>query len=180
MIEPKVPGVRTGMGYIKIGPSETFTQGAFVKLSSSTWGSEAPGTPGKAYNGALCYVPATDSDDINTPVYPIKKLIYKPENSETDLDTVSSGDGIIIFMGGQYETDAYDTDVEWDSVDPGTLLYLNSDSVLTTGQASDTTPARARFLKVASSYNSKYASREVIWYELINQEIAVTSGNLGF
>lgn len=179
MIEVKIPGLRDGRGYLKIGPSATAVKGSFVKLDSAAWGAEAPGTPGKAYNGAIGYVPATSGDKINTFVYPTNKLLYKPEDSEVNSDTILSGEGVIIYKGGQYETDAYNTTDTWAGLAPGSMLYLDASSVLTTSFDDTSFVPRARYLGMASSYSSKQSARALVWYELLEQ-VYMVSGMLGF
>jgi len=177
VIEVKVAGFADGRGYFKGTPGTEYKTGTFVKLTTS-WSTEAPGTPGKAYNGATCYIVTTDSGDQN--VYPMNKLLYKPEEEETESDYVISGDGVIVYKSGQYETDNYNTTDTLSSLTPGTLLYTDENGLLCTGcHGSKNAKPRAMYIGMYSSYSSKQSARAMLWYELLPQTY-VTSGILGF
>lgn len=176
MLEVKRPGYREGRGYLKVD-SSGLNQGKFVKLSGK-WGAEAPGGFGMASTGDIKYEAATSGDTMYTMVGPFKKYHYTQEDSDLTKDVIVSGHGVVVFHdGGQFETDQYDSTITT-SLNPGTLLYLDASSKLTTGVAGEIAP-RALFLGTkGTSFDSNHAATGLMWYELLPYTPVYTGSQL--
>lgn len=71
--------------------------------------------------GCFCFISGLDTDGykiLECPTssagakiafYPINKLNYKPEDSDSDLSTITNGDTIVYYEGGEYITDYIST-----------------------------------------------------------------------
>ena len=62
-------------------------------------------------------------------VFPVDKLEYQPEGSDYSLRTIASGEGLIYWEGGEYETDQWSTtngnSADMTAATFGALLYLD-------------------------------------------------------
>ena len=167
----------TGRGYINAAAAG-LKIGCFVKLDG-VWAAIAgptgyAGKPGYAPIGGIKYTPATSGDDIATPVFPFKKYHYTPEDSELTKDTVVSGQEIVVFESGEFETDQYS--VVMNATTVGTLLYIDASSQLTTGFSALNRVPRAIFLgSKGTSFDSNYEATGLIWFKLLPPAI-VPSG----
>lgn len=161
-----------GQGYLNCGTSG-LAKGCFVKMdgvfSADSGPSGKEGKPGYAKAGSIKFSPLTSgalSDTTNTSVGIMQKYEYQREGSDISLDSVVSGESIIVYFDGFFHTDQYDTSITWTSVTPGTTLYVNNSSVVTTGGLINAIP-RARFWGVASGYDSYYTSRALLFIEVL-------------
>lgn len=168
---------REGRGYIFCG-SDGLNQGKFLKLNGIfTWDAGPTayaGKPGYASSGGQRYDAATSGDDIATAVYPFKKYHYTAEDGDVTLDTTVSGQEIVVYKGGEFETDQYNAlitiaKVNAASIVPGALLYLDDSSQLTTGYDTTNRVPRAMFLGLASTFNSSYAAKSMMWFRMLPQ-----------
>jgi hypothetical protein len=172
MLWPKVvpPGSTDGTGYLSCDPTNGYKQGRFVYLNGVFTSDAGPsglaGGPGYASSGDRRYSAVTSASGttVSGPVYPFKVYHFQPESSDLSLDTAVSGQNIVVYTAGEFETDQH-TGVT-DSVSVGTLLYLNDNGLLTTGGASNGRPV-AVYLGKKSSYDSNYTSQAVIWFRLL-------------
>lgn len=106
------------------------------------------------------------------------------EDSDLTLDALVSGEGVKVYVGGVFETDQYDATMTWTSLTPGVqLLFFSDAGVLTTGMVvtpADTgdnpgTVAVARFLGIKSTFDSNYAARAMVRFELLPAPYALIS-----
>lgn len=178
MLERKQSGTTAGFGqgYLNCGSSGVKT-GTVVYMSgvfSDTGGpSGKAGKPGYAPSGAIQFTPvgATSiSGDSNTTYYLMDKLQFKRDDSDLTLDTIVSGQGIITYSEGYFETDQYT--LIGDTATVGALLYVSTGGVgagtttqplLTTGSLTGWVP-RGIFLGKKTSFDSNYTATGQIYF----------------
>jgi hypothetical protein len=114
------------------------------------------------------------------------KLHYKIEDSDLTLDSVSSGQGIVVYRDGFFETDQYDFTVPLASV--GQRLYLNAAGTLCTGGGNPSVPARAIYWgtkdqfkasvmgDTPTSFDSNYSVTGMIYIQVLPQAQTFGSG----
>ena len=111
MIEVKIPGIRHGMAYV----AGAYYKGSFVKrdgvFSSADITALPTGQknkPGYAKEGSMKLTQVTSAAAGQRGlVYPINKLLFMPEDADSDQDLIPAGAGVIYYQGGQYETDQF-------------------------------------------------------------------------
>lgn len=154
-----------GMGYLNAGVSG-LKKGAWVKLDG-TWAaaggpSGLEGDPGYATIGAIKFSPASTGDGATIPAYPIDKEEFQKESSNLTLDTLVSGEGIVTYRTGIFETDQYATDIT-SAMAVGTPLYLNTSSILASAVSG---PQRATFLGIKSGFDADHVAKALIMFEI--------------
>jgi len=161
-----------GLGYINCGTS--FHKGCWVKLDGK-WAAKAgpaglEGYPGYANAGDIKFSPATSSDGSTVPAFPCDANEFQREGSNLSLDLLTSGEGVITFKGGIFETDQYSTDIT-SNLSIGAPLYLTSTSILASGEGDGTVahtgvPVRAYFLGLKSGYDSDHVGKPLMMFEM--------------
>lgn len=186
MIEPKIPGIRHGMGYI----AGAYYKGSFVKMDGEFSSSDITALPtgqknkpGYASAGDLKLTQVTSAATGQRGlVFPINKLNYKPEDSDTSLDLIDAGASVIYYQGGQYETDQFLAVSGTAGGDFGDNLEITVSGKLTESAQDDTsTQVVAKVIKMTYSdmgYNDDFFgeesvvmndrwSRDSLWYQLL-------------
>jgi hypothetical protein len=128
-------------------------------------------------------------------VYPCNKLEMQPEDADHDLETIASGESMIYYQGGQYETDqwshANSAATTMTSASFGDMLYLDSVGRLTREAYYVVSGfAVARFIRISSEpsttgagvsfpswggfypsvdhgVEAAHTSARLVWYELL-------------
>lgn len=119
----------------------------------------------------------------------VDKNLTRIDYGDLELDKVVSGESIKVYVGGVFETDQYKADDDWTDMLPGKqLLYISDAGVLTTGivvtavttgaDAELGSVAVARFLGVKSGYDSGYAERAMVRFELLKSPYRHITGKL--
>lgn len=179
MIEVKIPGIRHGRAYI----AADYAKGSFCKkdgvFSSVNIAALPAGqkdVPGFAYAGAakLTQVGTAAAGHRGT-LFPINKLLFKPEGSDSTDDTISAGSGVIFYQGGQYETDQYTAISGTAGGDFGDNLEVTTAGKLTETSQNDASTqivAKVIVTTFGDEYNdevkgTKY-EKDVLWYELLS------------
>jgi hypothetical protein len=109
--------------------------------------------PGYAQVGDKKLTKITTSDDnITGRVGIVDKLIYIPEDSDTDHDDIAAGQSCIYYTEGQFETDQYAT-VSGTGAAFGNYLKVNDDGKLIeeATATTETSKSVARVIKVNDS-----------------------------
>ena len=174
-----------GGGYLNCGTAG-LTNGALVKLNGS-WSAQAVtgvlGTtyanrPGWARTGAPLYAPMENSDTAQAvpETWIIKKYEYQRETSDLALDVIYSGEGIVAYDQGFFETDAYSLHqgaTSWATVAIGAGL-IASGGYLATGSAIALSyqPRRAIYWGYKSSYDTNYWAKPPIYIQLLKVAIS--------
>ena len=113
MIEVKIPGIRYGQAYV----AGAYKKGSFVQLDGVFSQSDVDAlpagqkeVPGYASAGSrkLTQVTSAAAGQRGL-VYPINKLIFFPEDSDSTHDTILAGASCIYYAGAgsEYETDQF-------------------------------------------------------------------------
>ena len=178
MIEPKIPGMRHGMAYI----AGAYYKGSFCKkdgvFSSSDITNLPTGQknkPGYAKAGDLKLTQVTSTaDGQRGTVFPINKLIFKPEDSDSDDDLIPAGASVIYYQGGQYETDQYLEVSGTSGGDFGDNLEITVSGKLTESSYTDESQyivAKVIKMTFGDSYNhdnlGEQHEKDRLWYELL-------------
>lgn len=185
-----------GLGYVITSGALSVTKGMWC-LASGAWahdgGPSSPGagSPGYATSGAfmirdlrtlspLLVTGAASfghsgADYVGQLVL-VDKVEFAPEDADTSYGLVS-GEGCVAYKGGVFETDQWDptTTTTWSGVLVGAPLFLTPGGLLTTG----TSPGQlkvARYLGVKSSYDSNYAARALVMFEMIKNPYSFDVG----
>lgn len=124
MLEVKVPGTRL-TGYN--GMDAAVAKGVFMYNAGVFAAAHIPvGTPGYASTGdAPRMLKATSITHSGFGVFPVNKGILQTQGSDQTLDTIASGQRLVFYIGGEYETDEYDITVSGTGATPGDKLWLN-------------------------------------------------------
>jgi len=133
MLEVKIPGIRVGRAYA----GEDMTKGKWVTLSGTFDQSDidtiVAAHPEQANAAGFAKVGSAKvllaAGETTLPAFPVNKLILQPEDAEADLDTITAGEGVIYYVGGEYETDQFTT-VTGTGAAPGDFLKLDANSKL--------------------------------------------------
>ena len=172
------PASRDGRGYIAVGPSNTTVKdGQFVKLDGVWAAAGGPsgraGTPGYASANDIKWSMAASGDTWANPVYPFKRYQFAPESSDLTLDVATSGEQVVVFMAGEFETDQYNANITTD-MSVGTLLYLDANYKLASGtQLATATYGKpvAQFLgfnnQSSTTFDSNYTASGMLWFRLL-------------
>lgn len=171
MIEPRIVPAEAKMSAAING---AYTRGMFCKLSGKF--SSAVGHAGQAAAGEakLILATGTSADNATGLLYPIDKLTLVPEYSDTDYDTLASGDRVIYYTAGTFDTDQFNSAGITSSTTAGTKLFVQVDGKLSveSGTVCSGTPV-AVFIKyntvgTAEEFNqsARYAS-DTITYRLL-------------
>lgn len=179
MIEVKIPGIRHGQAYI----AGAYYKGSFVKrdgvFSSADIDALPTGQknkPGYASAGDLKLTQVTSAAaGQRGTVYPINKLLFQPEDSDSDHDLIAAGSAVIFYQGGEYETDQY-LDVSGTAGgDYGDNLEITVSGKLTeSAEADSSTQIVAKVIK--QTFGDNYTdevkgyehAKDVLWYALLN------------
>ena len=178
MIEVKIPGIRHGMAYI----AADYKKGSFVKRDGVFTSGEIDAltagqknVPGFASTGSLKLTQVTSAAaGQKGTVFPINKLIFKPEDSDSDSDTIAEGSGVIYYQGGQYETDQYTAVSGSAGGDFGDNLEIASAGQLTeSSEGNESTQVVAKVIK--TTFGDEYDDvvkgeqyeKDVLWFELV-------------
>jgi hypothetical protein len=124
-------------------------------------------TPRFAATGDTVVTIATSGTDLTWPCFPVNKLQFQKEDSDTSLDTIASGEYLIYFEGGEYETDRYGTMAT--AAVFGDPLYLDANGYLTTVTGVAGTAAtgpRATFIARKTTYDSNYGVTGMLWFRV--------------
>lgn len=162
---------RTGRGFLNAA-STGLKKGKFVKLNG-VWAADAgpsgyEGDPGYAKAGDIKFDPCNSGVGVGTKVGVMNKLNFRPDSSDLTLDTVVSGAGILVYYAGWFETDQYDTTLNTAPA-YGTLLFVGSNSELTTGVGLNARPV-ARFWGKSTTFDSNYTATGMVWFELLDND----------
>lgn len=116
--------------------------------------------PGYASAGDVKFTRLTTSDDnITGRVGVLGKLIFVPEDSDTDHDDIAAGQSCLVFTAGRFETDQY-TSVSGTGAAFGD--YLKPTDTGTLGEeaspTTETTKSVARVFKINNTGNPSYDS----------------------
>lgn len=176
MIEVKIPGLRHGQAYI----AGAYRKGSFVKKDGvfsqsdiDALGAANSNKPGYAKVGSmkLTQVTAAAAGQAGE-VYPINKLIFKPEDSDASMDLIPAGSGVIFYEGGEYETDQY-TGVAGAGSAFGDPLEITAAGQLTeSAEAAGSNQIVAEVVKVTTgdSYNHDVmgadGAKDRLWFRL--------------
>ena len=151
------------------GGTATISMGQFVKANGEASADLGGGGPGYAGNGDKLVTLATSGDVLSAApvrVYPVKKYLFAVEGSDTDLDTIASGQGCVYFTEGEFETDVYGT---VGSLNFGDKLYLDSVGKLTTGVHPDGMYPTAEVIAYQSTFDSDISATGLLHYRLLPQ-----------
>lgn len=183
MIWPKVHSRTPFTGYNGQPSTTTVKRGMFMTIGGVFAAANVPpGTPGKAKTGDTLMEIATYGTCSGAGAYPVDKFIYQMEGADVDLDTIASGDGLICYVGGEYETDQYNACTSGVNTVLGTHLWLDSAGLLTSGMPAGWTVglkpiAWVRQLSDFPATNKWYNAgntsgvdsyRKTLWYVLFN------------
>lgn len=178
MIEVKIPGIRYGHAFI----DSAYYKGSFVKrngvFSSSDITALPTGQkniPGYAVEGSLKLTQVTSAAaGQRGTVYPINKLIFAPEDSDSDYDLIPAGASVLYYVGGQYETDQFLAVSGTAGGDFGDNLEITVSGKLTeSAEGDESTQIVAKVITVTfgDSYNDTVlgsgSSKNTLWYELL-------------
>jgi hypothetical protein len=168
MIEPRIVPAEAKMS---AGINGAYTRGMFCKLSGKF--TTAVGNAGKAGAGEakLILATGTDADNVKGLVYPIDKLTLLNEDSDSSYDTLASGDRVIYYTAGTFDTDQFNTTGITSSTAIGTKLFVQSDGKLNIESGTVASgSAVAIFLKfntvgTANEFNdsARYASNTITY-----------------
>jgi len=187
-------GAREGRGYIAVVPLQTTVKdGYFVKLAGVWSSAQAAaittyaGKPGWASANDMLYTVATSGDTWTNPCYPFKRYHFQPESSDTAIDYATSGESVVVFTAGEFETDQYAAAITANMA-VGSLLYLDSAGKLTSGQQLQASPSAGRpvaqFLgfnnNSPNSFDSNYMASGMLWFRLLPPftSVAVATGTV--
>jgi hypothetical protein len=152
-----------GLGHFAITPGSTRNKGTFVYMNgvhgtdNATYGYAQ--TNDIKFSAVATAVIATGVE----PCYVMDKLEFQPEDSDLTLDTINSGEGIRVFMGGTFETDQYSTTIN--SAFPiGDKLTLDSSGLLASGAGLKKV---AIFLGLKSSFDSNYSAKALLMFKML-------------
>lgn len=131
-------------------------------------------TPRFAAAGDRVVTIATSGTAATKKCYPVNKLLFQREDSYLDnssaLDKIASGEYLIYFEGGEYETDRYGTIAS--SAKFGDPLYLDANGYLTTATGA-ALAVRATFIDHKSTYDSNYHVTGMLWFRVLTDQEAV-------
>ena len=175
MLEVKRPGARTGTEYA----GESLVKGSWVRVSGTfssgditTIQTAAPAqvnAAGFANVGSNKIMQAVPGEVL--PCYPVNKLILKPEDAEADLQTIAAGEGVIYYIGGEYESDQYSA-VSGTGAAPGNFLKVGSDGILVE-EASPSTETTASVATVHSMFHGidrDGVVQDILWFRMLAKE----------
>ena len=164
---PDTLQAREGRGYLNAG-SSGLNKGCFVRLggvfATAAGPSGKAGKPGYAPAGAARW----DVCGIYNTGYIIgvvDKLEFQEESSDLSLDTIVSGESVVVYKEGLFETDQYENTITT-STAAGTKLYISASAKLTTTAPANTKPV-AILWQVKSTFNSDYAATGLVLFELL-------------
>ena len=177
MIEVKIPGIRHGQAYI----ADAYYKGSFVEkdgvFSSADIDALPTGQknkPGYASEGSMKLTQVTSAAaGQRGRVFPINKLIYKPEDADSDNDLIAAGSSVIYYEGGQYETDQYLEVSGTAGGDFGDLLEITVSGKLTETSTTGTDSEVAEVIKMSfgDDYNDdvmgEQHEKDRLWYRLL-------------
>jgi len=86
-------------------------------------------------------------------VFPIDKLEFAPEHSDSYHDTLASGDRVIYYTEGQFQTDCYDSTVSG-ALAYGTPLFVNTTGWLTKTQPTGATGAQGEAIALFVGFST--------------------------
>jgi len=183
MIWPKVHSRRPFTGYNGEAAATTVKRGTFMYVAGEFAAAHAaPGTPGYANTGDLRMLIAAGAYiQSGNGCFPVDKFIYQLEGADVDLDTIASGQGMICYVEGEYETDIYNTTASGTGVAKGDYLWLDTSGLLTRDKTANFNslkpiawvknvsdfPATNRWFN-AGNTSGVDSYRKTLWYALYN------------
>lgn len=178
MLEIKQPGMRLSAYWDGTGDSSgNAKQGQFVKMNGLATAALGPtataGGPKFAASGDKVVAVAVTADTLTGPVFPTKKYHFKLEDSDLTLDTLTSGEYLVYFKGGQYETDNYGAISA--AAAYGHYLFLDASGRLTTTTGG---AAIATVIQKAATYDSNYSGAAMLWFEMLDFPVNPLGGSL--
>lgn len=175
LLEIKQPGRRLSSFFD--GNGGTLYQGLWVTPTGHCTASAGLGgssfRPGFAQTGDSLMTIATSGQTLfdsgstplltNKPCYPVKRLNYKLETSELNLDTIASGEYFVYYEGGEYETDRHAL-TSPSTVTYGTKLYLNGSGWLTDTTGTSNLHPVAMAIDYVASHDTNYHASGILWF----------------
>jgi len=139
--------------------------GTFSASDITTLGSDNSNKPGYASTGDPKLTQVTTG--VMGRVFPIDKLVFIPEDSESDHDSVAAGQACLYYTEGRFETDQY-TDVSGTGGAFGDYLKLGTGGKLVEEATATTETAAsvARVIKVNDT--GPDTAHKTLVYEMIS------------
>lgn len=179
MIEVKIPGIRHGMAYV----AGAYAKGSFVQKDGVFSQSDIDGLPtGQKSKPGYASVGDNKLTQVTSAaagqrglVFPINKLVFKPEDSDSDLDTIAAGASCIFYQGGQYETDQYTSVSGTGGVYNDNLEIGASGKLVESAEADTSTQVVAKVIKLTLSDSyvddvltiTDQYDKDRLWFELL-------------
>lgn len=158
---------RHGRGFLNCGTSG-LKKGCFVvsdgKFTNNAGPTGYEGKPGYATNGSQRWSPATQFNTSGLQVGVISKLEFQRESSDLSLDTLVSGESMIVYKAGTFETDQYENTIT-SATTIGALLYLSANSKLTATAAGQ--PVAIFWGTKNTTFESAYTATGLVEFELL-------------
>lgn len=160
------------------GHSAAVAKGVFMYNSGVVFAAAhiPPQVSGKAHIGdSPRMLLATQYTHSGFGVFPVTKNIRQTEGADQNLDTIASGEMLLYYEMGEFETDEYDVTVSGVGTTPGSKLYLNSSGQITlTAIAGWNLPAVGEVVAISDFpstgawYNAGTAGtrKKTAWYRL--------------
>jgi hypothetical protein len=172
MLEVKIPGIRHGLGYAGedlqkgtwVRPSGTFSSGDITTIQTT---SPAQANAAGFANAGDIKIMQSVLGDVQ-PSFPVNKLQIAPEDA--DSDDILAGEGVIYYIGGEYETDQY-TSVSGTGGGPGDFLKIGNSGKLVeeTTPSTVTTSSVAQVVRMFHGIDANNVVRDRLWFRMINK-----------
>ena len=132
MLEIKAEPTRRHTGFQ--GMNTAVAKGVFMYNAGAFAAAHIPpSTSGKAHLGdSPRMLTANQYTHSGFGMFPVTKNIRQTEGADQDLDTIASGEMLLFYEGGEFETDEYDITVSGTGTTPGTQLWISSTGQIAT------------------------------------------------
>ena len=140
------------------GPVDGGTQWAYPTMPTTGW--------------SFASMLDTDTHIANSQTFVIKKYEYAKEGADKALDAIYSGESIVAYNEGWFDTDQYQTEVATAAV--GTNLYVSGGKWSTTKTA--TGAIRGKFWGMKASYDTNYWNAAPIYIQILDPAVSGVAG----
>jgi len=180
MIEVKIPLYRHGMAYIAgayVKGSFVARDGVFSESDINALPTGQKSKPGYASVGSMKLTQVTSAaNGQRGNVFPINKLIYKPEDGDSDNETIPAGSSVIYYAGAgsEYETDQYTAVSGTGGVFNDNLEIGANGKLVESSEADSSLQVVAKVIKVTTGdaeidevFETTKFDKDRLWYVLL-------------
>jgi len=176
-----VPETAAFYGYLYVAGVTALKNGNVCKVNTNYWNTAGPVDGGTQWayptmpttGWTLASMVHTDNAANEPNTWVIKKYEYVKEGADKALDAIYSGESIVAYNEGWFDTDQYQSDISG-STAVGAKLYVSGGKWCATATISNS--VRGRFWGMKASYDTNYWNAAPIYIQILDPAVSGVAG----